>query len=209
MNRRHSLLALAAAGALLPAWPALAQGSAQPVELAGVRFPANVQLGGVNVPLNGAGIRFRFVVKVYAAGLYLQGRATTTEQALAAPGPKRIQVHMLREIDSNELGRLLTRGMQDNAPRGEFSKFIPGMLKLAELFSARKRLRQGEQFSIDFVPGTGTRVLINGRPEADLGNEPDFFNALLRIWLGDKPADEALKDAFLGKAQAAPVTGQN
>ncbi|MFS9599030.1 chalcone isomerase family protein [Acinetobacter baumannii] len=28
--------------------------------------------------------------------------------------------------------------------------------------------------------------------------EPEFFSALLRIWLGDKPADDALKDALLG-----------
>ncbi len=208
MIRRSRFLALALAGAaaLAAALPTAAQ---QATELAGVRYPASVSLGGSNLQLNGAGIRYRFVVKVYTAGLYIQGKATTPEQALAATGPKRIQVHMLREIDANELGRLLTRGMQDNAPRGEFSKFIPGMLKLAELFSARKRLRAGEYFSVDYVPGTGTRVLVNGKPESDLITEPEFFNALLRIWLGEKPADDGLKDALLGKAPPPPATGQN
>lgn len=223
MNRRHSCVAFAASvTALLPlvaraqspapspaAAPPAALPSAPPTELAGVRFPASIALGGTNLQLNGAGIRYRFVVRVYAAGLYLQGKAATTAQALAATGPKRIQVHMLREIDANELGRLLTRGMQDNAPRGEFSKFIPGMLKLAELFAARKRLRQGDYFSVDYVPGTGTRVLVNGKPESDLIVEPEFFNALLRIWLGDKPADETLKEALLGRAPAPAATGQN
>jgi hypothetical protein len=204
MTRRSTLAVLLCAG-LAAALPA----AAQPVELAGIRYPATVSLGGSTLQLNGAGIRFRFVVRVYTAGLYLQGKATTPAQALAAPGPKRIHVHMLREIDASELGRLLTRGMQDNAPRGEFSKFIPGMLELAELFAARKRLRAGENFSIDFVPGTGTRVLINGKPEGDVIAEPEFFNALLRIWLGDKPADEALKEALLGKAAPAAQTGQN
>ncbi len=205
IRRTLLLLPALAAGALLPPGPA----AAQAIDLSGVRYPASVQLGGSNLQLNGAGIRYRFVVKVYTAGLYMQGKATTPEQALAAPGPKRIQVHMLREIDANELGRLLTRGMQDNAPRGEFSKFIPGMLKLAELFSARKRLRAGEHFSVDFVPGRGTQVLVNGKPESELITEPEFFNALLRIWLGEKPADDALKDALLGKAPPPPATGQN
>jgi Chalcone isomerase-like len=204
MIRRSHFIALALAGAA--ALPAAAQ---QATELAGVRYPASVSLGGSNLQLNGAGIRYRFVVKVYTAGLYLQGKAATPEQALAAPGPKRIQVHMLREIDANDLGRLLTRGMQDNAPRGEFSKFIPGMLKLAELFSARKRLRAGEHFSVDYVPGSGTRVLVNGKPESELITEPEFFNALLRIWLGDKPADDGLKEALLGKAPPPAATGQN
>jgi hypothetical protein len=204
MHRRTTLALLAMAGSLgaLPA-------HAQSADLAGVRYPATISLGGSTLQLNGAGIRYRFVVKVYTAGLYMQGKATTPEQALAATGPRRIQVHMLREIDANELGRLLTRGMQDNAPRGEFSKFIPGMLKMAELFSARKRLRAGESFSIDFIPGRGTQVLINGKPESEVITEPEFFNALLRIWIGDKPADDGLKDALLGKAPPPAATGQN
>lgn len=207
MNRRITLLAIPVAIALAGA--AALPAAAQPVDLAGVRYPATVSLAGTSLQLNGAGIRYRFVVKVYTAGLYMQGKATTPEQALSMPGPKRIQVQMLREIDANELGRLLTRGMQDNAPRGEFSKFIPGMLKMAELFSARKRLRAGENFSVDYVPGTGTRVLINGKPESDVITEPEFFNALLRIWIGEKPADDGLKDALLGKAPPPAATGQN
>lgn len=207
IRRSHFIvLALAGAAALAAPRPAAAQ---QATELAGVRYPATVSLGGSTLQLNGAGIRYRFVVKVYTAGLYIQGKATTPEQALAAPGPKRIQVHMLREIDANELGRLLTRGMQDNAPRGEFSKFIPGMLKMAELFSARKRLRAGEHFSVDFVPGKGTQVLVNGKPEGDPIAEPEFFSALLRIWIGEKPADDGLKEALLGKAPPPAATGQN
>jgi hypothetical protein len=211
MNRRHPLLALAAAATLLGTAPLAAWSQAAPasVDLAGIKYAPTVALAGSTLQLNGAGIRTRFVVKVYTAGLYLQGKATTAEQALAAPGPKRIQVHMLREIDANELGRLFTRGMQDNAPPGQFSRFIPGTLTLAELFATRKRLRVGDHFSIDFVPGTGTRVLVNGKPESDLITEPEFFNGLLRIWLGNKPADDALKDALLGRAAPAPVTGQN
>lgn len=204
MHRRTTLALLALAGSL-GARPAHAQSA----DLAGVRYPASIPLGGSTLQLNGAGIRYRFVVKVYTAGLYLQNKATTPEQALAATGPRRIHVHMLRDIDANELGRLLTRGMQDNAPRGEFSKFIPGMLKLAELFAARKRLRTGEHFSIDFIPGRGTQVLVNGKPESELITEPEFFNALLRIWIGDKPADDGLKDALLGKAPPPAATGQN
>jgi hypothetical protein len=182
---------------------------AQTVDIAGVKYPTSMQVGGQPLQLNGAGVRYKFVVRVYTAGLYLGSKATTPEAVLAAPGPKRLHVVMQRDIDANELGRLFTRGMQDNAPPGQFGKFIPGTLALAELFAARKRLRVGDHFSIDFVPGTGTRVLVNGKPESELITEPEFFNGLLRIWLGNKPADETLKDALLGKAAPAPVTGQN
>jgi hypothetical protein len=52
-------------------------------------------------------------------------------------------------------------------------------------------------------------VLVNGRPESDVINEPEFFNALLRIWIGSKPADEGLKEALLGRPQPPAATGQN
>ena len=200
------------------AWPARALGAlllagltglalparAQVVEVAGVKYAPTVQLAGVPLQLNGAGIRYKFVVKVYTAGLYLGAKAATPEAVLAAPGPKRLHVVMLRDIDANELGKLFTRGMQDNAPKEEFSKFIPGTLKLAEIFSAQKRLKAGDSFFVDFTPGVGTTVLVNGKPTADAIKEPEFYAALLRIWLGNSPADNTLKDALLGKAPATP-----
>ncbi len=204
MNRRH-LLGMAAAlplsASLAPAFAQTAAG----VEVAGVRYAPTVGVAGSTLLLNGAGLRTRFGFRVYTAGLYLGAKAATPEAVLAAAGPKRLHVVMLREIDANELGRLFTRGMQDNAPKDEFSKSIPGTLRMAEIFSARKRLVSGDNFSVDYVPGTGTTVLVNGRPQGEPIREPEFFQALLRIWLGDKPADGSLKDQLLGAA--APSTG--
>jgi hypothetical protein len=190
---RRALLCVAmAAACAAPAW-----GQA---EVAGVKYPAAVQVAGSTLQLNGAGIRHRFVVKVYTAGLYLQGKAATPEGVLGAAGPKRLHVVMLREIDANDLGRLFTRGMQDNAPREEFARSIPGTLRMADIFSSRKKLKTGDSFGVDWVPGQGTTVLVNGQPQGEAIREPEFFNALLRIWLGNSPADPLLKDALLGKA---------
>ena len=187
---------LAASVTLLLSSAAWAQNT---VEIAGVRYPPTMPLGGNVLQLNGAGIRYKFVIKVYTAGLYLGGKAGTTDAVLAAPGSKRMHVVMLRDIDANELGKLFTRGMEDNAPKGEFSKFIPGTIKLADIFSQQKKLKAGDSFDVDFVPGVGTTVLVNGKPTADPIKEPEFFGALLRIWLGNKPADSTLKDQLLGK----------
>jgi hypothetical protein len=216
MNRRHFFachlacpaVALAAGSALaaMASWAAAQTAASAGTELAGVRYPGTVRVSNQTLRLNGAGIRYRFVVKVYTAGLYLTTAATTPEAVLAAPGPKRLHVVMLRDIDANELGRLFTRGMQDNSPREEFSKSIPGTLRMAEIFSAKKRLKEGENFSVDWTPGEGTQVLVNGRPQGDPIKEPEFFQALMRIWLGQNPADNSLKDALLGAAPPRPVT---
>ena len=197
MNTPHAFFrrALLVGACCAPLWA-----SAQTVEVAGVKYAPTVQVGGQNLLLNGAGVRYKFVVKVYTAGLYLGTKAATPEAVLAAPGPKRIQVVMLRDIDANELGRLFTRGMQDNAPKEEFSKSIPGTIRMSDIFSARKKLAAGDNFSVDWVPGVGTSVLVNGKAQGEPVKEPEFFTALARIWLGSKPADEALKSALLGRS---------
>lgn len=201
MLRRPLLLALIATGAAVALPPALAQPA---VDVAGVRFAPTVSIGPAPLLLNGAGLRTRFVVKVYAAGLYLAAKVNTPEAVLAAPGPKRLHVVMLRDIDGNELGKLFTRGMQDNSSREEFGKSIPGTLRMADLFSTKKRLDKGENFSVEWTPGQGTQILINGKPQGEPIKEPEFFNALLRIWLGPNPADAALKNALLGLPPPAP-----
>jgi hypothetical protein len=175
---------------------------AQTTEVGGVKYDNTLQIGSSRVQLNGAGIRYKAVFKVYTAGLYLTTKAATTEAVLAAPGVKRLHIVMLRDIDANELGKLFTRGMQDNSPREEFAKSIAGTLRLSEMFATKKRLAAGEHFSVDWTPGAGTLIYINGKPQGEPIKEPEFFSGLMKIWLGNSPADALLKDALLGKATA-------
>jgi hypothetical protein len=183
----------------------LTAGPAHAVKLAGVDVPPTVSVAGQTLQLNGAGIRYRFIVQVYAAGLYLPQPARTPEQVLAMPGPKRLHIVMLRDIDGNTLGRLFTRGMEDNSTRAQFAKAIGGTLRLAEMFAAKKRLAEGENFSVEWVPGAGTQVYVNGQAQGEPIQEPEFFAAMMRIWLGPKPADGQLKDQLLGLQPPVPV----
>jgi hypothetical protein len=185
---------LLSAGLLL-ALPVLAQ----PVTVSGVKYEDNLDMKGQKLTLNGAGIRYRGPFKVYTAGLYMSKKAGTPEDALAVPGAKRLSITMLRDIDSGELGKLFTRGVEDNMEKAAFSKLIPGLMRMSQLFSDIKRLNAGDNFTIDWVPGTGTVISVKGVPQGEPFKEPEFFNALLRIWLGPAPADWKLKDALLGK----------
>ena len=171
------------------------------IEVAGIKYPGTTAVGNANLQLNGAGIRYKAIFKVYAAGLYLGAKAATPEAVYAAPGVKRLHVVMLRDIDGNELGKLFTDGMQKNATREEFGKVIPGTLKLSEVFAVKKRLVAGDSFFIDFTPGTGTVFSINGKAVHDPIAEPVFFTVLMKIWLGASPADWQLKDALLGQSK--------
>ena len=185
-----------AAGALMCL---LAAGAAAQVNVSGIKYEESVDARGTKLQLNGAGVRYKAVFKVYTAGLYLTRKAGTPDEALAVTGPKRLSIVMLRDIDSGELGKLFSRGMEDNMDRAAFSKLVPGVLRMSQIFSDHKKLVAGDAFSIDWIPGTGTVITVKGVVQGEPFKEPAFFNALLRIWLGPNPADWKLKEALLGK----------
>lgn len=186
---------LAGAAALLMAATVVAA----PKEVNGVRFDDSATVAGTKLQLNGAGTRYKAIFKVYAAGLYLTKKASTPEEAYATPGAKRISITMLREIDSHELGKSFTKAFEENTPKAQMSKLIPGLINQGEIFSAQKKMVAGDSFTVDWVPGTGTVISVKGVPQGEPTKEPEFFVAMMRIWLGAQPADWKLKDALLGK----------
>lgn len=173
---------------------------AVPVTVAGVKYEDAAQVGNSRLQLNGAGLRLKAIFKVYTAALYLPARAGTTDAVLAQDGPKRMHVVMLRDINASELGKLFARGMEDNAPREEFSKSVAGVLTMSDIFFHYKKLSAGDSFTADWIPGTGTVISVNGKPAGQPIKEPEFYSALIKIWLGKSPADSLLKERLLGHA---------
>jgi hypothetical protein len=191
---RTSCIAFVLAACALAPFAASAQ-----VDVAGVKYETSTELQGSKVQLNGAGIRYFGPFKVYAAGLYLGKKAATPEEALAQPGAKRISVTMLRDIDAGELGKLFTRSVEDNMEKGSFVKLIPGLLRMSEIFSRYNKLKAGDSFTLDWIPGRGTVVSVRGVAQSESFKEPEFYQALMRIWLGPVPVDWKLKERLLGK----------
>lgn len=185
-----------------------ALGASAQVAVSGVKYEDTVDVRGSKLQLNGAGTRYRAIIKVYTAGLYLPRKVSTSDDALSAAGAKRVSITMLRDIDSSELGRLFTRSVEDNMDKATFPKMIAGLLRMSQIFTDTKQLKAGDSFTIDWLPGTGTVISVRGVPQGEPFKEPEFFNAMLRIWLGPKPADAALKEALLGRAAPASTPGQ-
>ncbi len=166
-------------------------------EVAGVNFPPQVEVNGSKLDLNGAGVRYKAIFKVYAAGLYTSRKAGSLEEILRTSGPKRMSITMLREIDAAELGKLFSRGMEDNMDRAAFVQLIPGIMRMSQIFSDHKKLMAGDSFTLDWVPGQGLSIAVKGKVQGAPFKEPEFFAALMGIWLGKAPADWQLKNALL------------
>jgi len=172
-------------------------GSAIAAEVEGVRLDDKVQVGGADLALNGAGVRTRVFFKVYVGALYLQKKATTTDAVLGEAGAKRISMHMLRDLDAEQLLSAFNDGLKKNHKPDELAKLEPQVKQLDSIFAAVKAVKKGDVVLLDYLPGAGTRVTVRGEDRGTIAGDA-FNRALLRIWLGEQPADASLKKAMLG-----------
>lgn len=177
----------------------LAAGAWAQTMVSGVKYEETAELRGTKLQLNGAGTRYKAMFKVYTAGLYMARKGGTPEEVLAVQGPKRVSLTFLRKIDASEFGKLFIRSVEDNMDKAAFSKLIPGLMRMSQIFTDHKELQPGDTVLIDWVPGTGTVITVKGVAQGEPFREPEFYNALLRIWLGPSPADWKLKEALLGR----------
>jgi hypothetical protein len=177
----------------------VATASLAATELHGVKIEDTITVAGTKLQLNGAGTRYKGPFKVYVGDLYTTKKVGSLEELVAAPGPKRLTMVFLREIEAGPFGKLLTRGVEDNVPRNEMSKLVPGLIRMGDIFTVNKVLVPGDVITLDWIPGTGMVVTAKGKVQGEPFKEPEFFKAIMSIWFGPVPADFKLKDAMLGK----------
>ncbi|MBC7617901.1 MAG: chalcone isomerase family protein [Candidatus Saccharibacteria bacterium] len=168
------------------------------VELHGVKIEDSQMVGGVKLDLNGYGTRYKGPFKVYVGDLYTTKKVGSLEELIAAPGPKRMTMTFVREIEAGPFGKLLTRGVEDNVSKAEISKLVPGLIRMGDIFTVNKVLKPGDTIFIDWIPGTGMVVTAKGVVQGEPFKEVEFYKAIMSIWFGQSPADWRLKDGMLG-----------
>ena len=172
--------------------------SAQALEVEGVKLEPTAQVGGAALVLNGAGVRTRAIFKVYVAGLYVPAKASNAAALLAQKGPRRVAITMLRNVDADTFSGALSEGLQKNLSEAQFTGFKAQIDTLGANFKAAGEAKKGDVIHLEFAPDTGTRVVVNGKPSGAAIPGDDFYTAVLRIWLGDKPVDGDLKKGLVG-----------
>lgn len=191
ISRRHLLLAALAVG--VPAAHA-----AKPIQVEGTTFAGDIRLADTALELNGVGLRAVAWFKGYAAGLYLTRRATTAAQVLATPGPKRLQLRMLVDVDTEEFVKAFDKGVARNTPPAELPRLAERMARFDAQMRAVRRVVKRDVIDLDYLPASGLQMSINGKPRGEPIPGEDLYAALLRIFVGEKPADPELKVGLLG-----------
>ena len=167
------------------------------VTINGVTLPASIKAGEANVNLNGGGIRKKIIFKLYVGGLYLTSKSNDAKAVVNADEAMAVKLEITSSMISSEnMSEAIMEGFEastggNTAPlKSEIDVFV-NTFKKSEIV-------EGNVFDIVYVPGKGVESYKNGKLEGTIEGM-DFKKALFGIWLGDKPADDDLKKAMLGK----------
>jgi hypothetical protein len=166
-------------------------------EVAGVQIEDKTRVGSSDLVLNGAGLRKRVFFQVYAIGLYLPQKTQNPAAVLEQPGPKRVAIHMLRDVSADAFTEALADGIRANHSEADMKALEPRVKQLGAIMAEIKEAKKGMAIALDW-DGKQTQLQVQGKPAGQPIPGEDFYRALLRIWLGDKPVQDDLKKALLG-----------
>ncbi|MEW5907549.1 MAG: chalcone isomerase family protein [Elusimicrobiota bacterium] len=191
---KKTILALSLA--LAPA----AASALSPVEMfmtppiAGVSFRQTAELDGKKLAINGRGLRVKVVFKVYAAALYSEKTSSDPEHFFALPGPMLVELRFLRDVSGEDVAGAIGDGFAKNLSAAGMEKLSA---RLADFTALIPDVKKGGELSFLFRPGRGVEVLAGDKSLGEIKGD-DFSEGLLRVWLGEVPADPKLKRGLLG-----------
>jgi Chalcone isomerase-like len=177
---------------------------AQSADTVGVHYVPAIKVEGTPLMLNGTGVSYRAVAKLYTVGLYVPQKSSKADVIFSTNGPKELRFVMLQGMRVDEIGKVITKGIETNSSREEFFRLIPAIRTMGEQFSRIRRMNANDVLSVEYVPKRGTMFYVNGVPAGLPIADTSFFPAVLRVWLGNRPTTQDLKDALLD-FRAPPV----
>lgn len=165
-------------------------------KIGGVDIPDSLTAGNVPLVLNGAGLRKKFFMKIYAGALYLQQKSDEARKIIDAEEPMAIRMHFIYDgVSSQKLIETWNEGFA-NSTGGNPGPITPQIEKFNACFT--EDAKAGDVYDIMYTPGQGVRIYIKNQLRGAIQGVA-FKKALFAIWLGEKPADEGLKEGMLGK----------
>ena len=169
-------------------------------EVEGIGLPDAVRLEEHAPPLRlaGAGVFRYFFMRYYVCALYLAEGVLGVEAALQSDRPRRVELVALRRISAFEFVWGLDRGIADNSSAQELKALAAALGALRAAIREIGTLAAGVHVSIDYLPHAGTRIVVDNRTRGGPFAGKALNDALLKVWIGERPLDTSLKEVLLG-----------
>jgi Chalcone isomerase-like len=193
LSRRASLMFLAAALAT----------PAQAVRYEGQDFADTLQIGGSTLALNGTGKRQVAIYALYLAALYLPHKTTSPDAIYAQDGPKRLEMRivipLVKDVSTQEFVKAINKGVSRNTTEAEKVAVEARVRQFNAAISEVGRVKKGDRLIIDYLPGQGTVLTVNGKVYGQPIEGQDFYAVFLKVFIGDHNSDARLRSGLLGQ----------
>lgn len=161
----------------------------------------NKLANGAEVVLNGVGEARELTGTLYLGALYLEHRSSNPDVVATSIWNKRISMRISADkLYGRRLGQLWRERIAINSDRKLVTDFSKEIMQFVDAF--KETLVKGDEVTIDYVPDRGTSVAVNGTEIARI-KKAEFYELLLRAWVGDKPPTAQFKVGVLGTADDA------
>jgi len=191
---KHICALIAVLGVLLSAGLAPA---AEEVEVLGVKFPAEKQVEGKTLKLNGVAYRKAFgFIKVYVVGLYLENPTQDPLEVIQSEQIKQLYFHYLT---SKATAKKLQEGYLDLMRECNPADVYERNKSDVELYASwlDKDMQPGLTSVSTFVPGKGLTLEYQGQVRGTIAN-PEFIRMYYTYNFGEK-AKAKIRDGLLGR----------
>ncbi|SOC81479.1 Chalcone isomerase-like [Salinimicrobium sediminis] len=163
-------------------------------EVGGVTLPATQKFKEHTLHLNGAGVREKLWIDLYAAGLYLEKKTSNADEVLNSDKPMAIKLHIVSKlITSDKMVEAVTEGFE-KATNGNTAPIQDEINTMLGFF--KEDIKKNDVFDLVYVPSKGVIAHKNGK-ERGVVEGKEFKKALFGIWLSNRPADDDLKKELL------------
>lgn len=164
-------------------------------KVAGAIIPNTVSFEGEKLVLNGAGVREKFWMDMYAGALYLNSKSSNANEIISANEPMALKLHMVSKmITSDRMIEAVNEGFESST-NGNTGPLNAEIEKFKGFFKAE--IKNDDVFDIVYLPSRGVVAYKNGKELGSIKGMP-FKKALFGIWLSNNPADKKLKAGLLG-----------
>ena len=159
-------------------------------EIGGKNLPDTLTVGDAELSLNGAGLRKKFFIKVYAGGLYLQEKSKDAKSVVEADQPMAVRLHFIyKGVSAEKLVGAWNEGFENGLGEKK-SEFQQQIDQFNGFWS--KEAKEDDVYMVTYEPGKGTSVVAN---DEVIGTIPglEFKKAVFGIWLGENVSESKLK----------------
>lgn len=162
----------------------------------GVKLPETTKAFGVDLKLNGMGVRrvTVFGIKVYVAGLYLERKTRSPAIVLQRNQTKLVTMVFMRDADRAKMVEVIRENVE-RQPTGNRDALVRSLRQLEKLLPETPK--KGGRLSLAYSQSQGLEVRHNGQLSGVLKDEA-LAESLFRTWVGEEPADSDLKAGLLG-----------